>query len=80
MFDLTGSNTEGQGPEGPVRRGVRVSTDNGHSRLRDTELGADDVNDALVFVAPREDRDAEFVAVLFEGFELAPRNRVGDGR
>ena len=80
VFDLARADAEGEGAEGTVRRGVRVAAHDGHARLGDAEFGSDDVDDALILVTTRKDRDAELLAVLLERFELASRDRVGDRR
>jgi hypothetical protein len=55
---------------------MRVAAHDGHARLGDTQLGADDVDDPLVLVTAREQRDAELVAVLLQRLELTARDRV----
>ena len=76
MLDFTRTNAEGQGAKGAVGRGVGVAADNGHAGLGDTEFWTNDVDDALVLVAARENGNAELGAVLLEGFELALRDGV----
>jgi hypothetical protein len=80
VLDLARADPEGQRPEGAVGRGVRVAADDGHPGLRDAELGADDVDDALVGRAQREDRDAELRAVALQRLDLRARERVADAR
>src|SRR5450756_3128044 len=58
---------------------MAVTADDGHPWLGQTELGTDDVNDALVDVAHREQLDAELGAVTSQGLDLDPAHRVGDG-
>jgi len=62
---------------------MRVTAHDGHARLGDAELGSNDVDNALIFVAARKDGYPELVAVLLERFELASRDwiihRCGDG-
>jgi len=47
VADLAGTNAEGERAECAMRAGVAVAADNRHARLRDAQLGPDDVNDAL---------------------------------
>ncbi len=48
VLDLAGADAEGERAEGAVGGGVRVAADDGHAGLGEAELGADDVDDALV--------------------------------
>ena len=52
VLDLAGADPEGQGAEGPVGRGVAVAAHDGHARLGQAQLGADDVDDPLVAGRP----------------------------
>ena len=65
--------------EGAVGGGVGVAADDGHAGLGEAELGADDVDDALVDVAQRVQAYAELGGVLAQRLDLGPRDRVGDG-
>ena len=65
-LDLGRADAERQRPERAVGRGVGVAAHDGHARLRQAQLGADDVDDALVIRAPGVDRDAELGAVALE--------------
>ncbi len=47
VLDLAGADAEGQRAERAVRRGVAVAADDGHARLGQPQLRADDVDDAL---------------------------------
>src|SRR5208283_3371715 len=47
--------------------------------LSDAELGADNVDDALMFAVHVEEADSGFAAVALEGFELEPGVVVEDG-
>src|SRR5690606_24965315 len=53
-----------------VRRGVRVTADDGHAGEGETLLGADDVNDALTDVVLGVVLDAEVVGVLRKRLDL----------
>ncbi len=63
---LGSPDAEGNGAEGPVCRGMAVAAGNRHPGLGQAELGADDVDDALVGVADVVQRNAELAAVLLE--------------
>ena len=51
VLDLAGADAERERAERAVRGGVRVAADDRHAGLRDAELGADHVDDALAAVA-----------------------------
>ena len=53
-----------------VRAGMAVAAHHGHARLRQPQLGPDDVHDPLSLVAEREQRDAELLAVPRELLDL----------
>ena len=78
VLDLGGADPEGERAEGAVRRGVAVAADDRHARLGEALLRPDDVDDALVRVAHRVERDAELGAVGVERLELASRDLVLD--
>ena len=78
VLDLAGADAEGQRAQRTVRRGVRVAADDGHARLAQPELRADHVHDALLAIAERIEPDAEVGAVLAQGLQLQPGDRVGD--
>ena len=63
VLDLAGADAEGERAEGAVGGGVAVAADDGHARLREPELGPDDVHDAAAVRrarrAARASRDAE---------------------
>ena len=77
VLDLAGADAEGQGAEGPVGRGVAVAAHDGHARLGQALLGADDVDDALVGVAHRVAGDAELGAVGRQHGQLLGRDGIG---
>ena len=77
VLDLGGADAEGQGAEGAVGGGVAVAADDRHARQGEAELGADDMDDALVAMAHREAGDPELRAVGGEHLELAGRDGVG---
>ena len=78
VLHLGGADAEGERAERAVGRGVAVAADDGHARLGQPELRADDVHDALLGVAHRVQPDAELRAVAPQGLDLGPGHRVGD--
>ena len=78
VLDLGRADAEGERAEGAVRRGVAVAADDRQARLREAELRADDVDDALAPAAGRVERDAELLAVRAQRLELGARERIGD--
>ena len=78
MLDLARADAEGQGSEGTVRGGVAVPADDRHPWLSQAELRTDDMNDALVDIAHREQPDTELFAVAAQGLDLGLADRVGD--
>ncbi len=79
-LDLAGADAERQRAERAVGGGVRVAADDGHARLRQAQLRADDVDDALVRRADGVDRDAELGAVALQLLDLEGRLLVEDGQ
>jgi hypothetical protein len=57
---------------------VRVAADDGHARLGDAQLGADDVHDALIARVHVVELDAEVGAVLAQRGNLLGRDLVDD--
>ena len=53
VLDFAGADAEGQRAERAVRGGVAVAADDRHARLRVAQLGADDVDDALLRTSSR---------------------------
>ena len=84
VLDLAGADAERERTERAVRRRVRVAAHDRHARLGDAELGADHVDDALVFGAEGVDRNPELLAVAFKCLHLDAAELVldprGDGR
>ena len=78
VLDLAGADAEGQRAERAVGGGVAVAADDGHARLGQALLGADDVDDALAGVAHRVLGDAELGAVGPQHLDLLARDRIGD--
>ena len=80
VLDLARADAERERAERAVRGGVRVAADDRHARLRDAQLRADHVHDALAVGAERVDRDAELRAVALERLDLHARELVLDPR
>ena len=72
VLDLAGADAKGERAEGAMRAGVAVAADDGHARLGQAELGADDVHDALQRAEAILEADAKFLAVALERVEHAP--------
>ncbi len=79
MAHFGGADAKGEGAKGPVRRGVRVATDDGLARLGESQLGSDDVHDATAAVLQVEQLDAELARVVLELFDLLRRRVDRDG-
>ena len=54
VLDFAGADAEGQRAERAVRGRVAVAADHGHARLREAQLGPDDVHDALLVAVHAE--------------------------
>ena len=65
-------------PNAPCVDGVRVAADDGHAGLGDAELGADDVDDALLARVDVVELDAEVGAVFAQRGDLRGRDLVDD--
>ena len=76
VLDLGGADAEREGAESAVRGRVRVAADDDAARLRQPQLRADDVHDALPAVAGAEAGDAALVAVALQRVHL----RAGSSR
>ena len=61
-----------------MRGGVAVAADDRHARLRESQLGADDVDDALLRIVQIVQADAELAAVVAQRVDLLLRDRIGD--
>ncbi len=78
VFHFAGADAEGQGPERSVRGGVTVAADDGHARLSQTQLGADDVHNPLLMIVEIVHANAELPAIRAQGVDLLFGNRIGD--
>ncbi len=79
-FHFAGPNSKGHAAESPVRRSVTVAADNGHPRLRDPQLGANDVHNALEGMIQPVKGNPVFLTVLSELVDLEPGKLVPDGK
>ena len=80
VLDLAGADAEGQRAEGAVGRGVAVAADDGHARLGEALLGADDVDDALAGRRPSGSSVMPNSAALARSTSTClARDRIGDG-
>ena len=68
VLNFAGADAESQGSKRAVGAGVRIAADNGHAGLGDAELGADNMNDALLAGVHVVEFDAEVGAILAQRF------------
>src|SRR5262249_51380513 len=80
VFDLGGSNAEGQRAERATRAGVAVAANNRLAGLRQAKFRTNHVHDALFGRIDVEQRDAEVLAVLLERGNLAGSDGIEDRR
>ena len=73
---LAGADAKGERAKGAVRGGVRIAAGNGHARLREPALGADDVHHALLAFFRREKIDAMIGGVLLNVLEHLLGQRI----
>ena len=78
VFDLAGTDTECECAECTVRRGMRVTADNRHTWLSDTQLRADNMNDALVGITQRVQTNTELFSVRTQSVNLGTAGLVSD--
>ena len=76
--DLAGADAERDVAEGAVRAGVAVAADERDARLREAQLGPDDVHDPLAGVGQVEQADAELAAIAFDGRHHLLGQAVGE--
>ena len=79
MLDFARADAECQRSERAMRAGMAVAAHDRAARQRQSELGTDDVHDALAAAVEVEERHAEFDDVAPEGVDLLARQRIGDG-
>src|SRR2546425_8845562 len=77
QLDLRRADAESERAERAVRRRVRVTADDHHPRLGETELRADDVHDALTPAPDLVEGDSFTLAVLSQDLHLLTRQLVG---
>ena len=63
VLDFRRADAKCQRPKGPVGRRMAIAADDGHARLREPQLGADDVHNPLVFAVQVLQGDPELAAV-----------------
>ena len=80
MLDFACSDTKGQRTKCTVGCGVAVAAHDGHAGKGASLLGSDDVHDALQRITHREQLDTKLFGVVTHHFNLACRDRVGDGQ
>jgi hypothetical protein len=78
MFDFGCADTERQRPEGAMSGSMAVPTNHGHAGQGSTLLRTDDMHDPLAQIVHAEFRDAVGLAVLIQGLNLQPGNRIVD--
>src|SRR5260370_33607760 len=78
MLDLAGANSKRQSAERAVSRGMAVAADDGHARLSQAELGANDMNDALFGGAEVKKLQTELQAVVSHRLDLLRRVFIGN--
>lgn len=70
VFHFAGANAKRQRAKRAMRRSVTVAANDRLSRLRDSQLGPDNVHDPLILAVHIEQAHARFVAVLLQRIKL----------
>src|SRR5229473_248271 len=78
MLDLAGANSKRQRAERAVSRGMAVAAHDGHARLSQSELGADDMDDALLGRAEVKKLQTELPTVVSHRLDLLCRVFIGN--
>src|SRR5262249_11886941 len=78
VLDFAGADAKSERAESAVGRSVAIAADDGLAGLRDAQLRANDVHDALVLAVHVEKAHAGFAAVPFEGVELSDGVLIDD--
>jgi len=73
MLYFTGPNTKRQGPKGPMRGRMRVSTDGNTARKRESLFGTDDMNNALTFIRHTKVLETKVLDIRLELHDLSSR-------
>jgi len=76
MLDFRSTDTERQSAERAMGGRMRITADDGHSRLGQSHLRPDDVNDTLLGRVDIVKSHSEFRAVLGERFHLLARDII----
>jgi hypothetical protein len=80
MLDLTRPNAKRQRAKRAVRARVTIATHDRHAGLRETKLGTNHVNDALLRRVNIEELNAKFPAVSAQRFDLLRSRGIRDGQ
>ena len=80
VLDFAGADAEGQRAKRAVRGGMAVAAHDGQAGLRDAQLGADDVHDALVAAGHIEQRNAVSRAIPRQRLDLQAGILVEHGK
>ena len=78
VLDFAGADPEGECAQRAVGRGVTVTADDRHARLREAQLRPDDVHNALLGIVEVEQPDAKFATVFAQRVDLLFGNQVDD--
>ena len=78
VLDFACADAEGQSAESAVRGGVAIAADDGHARLGEAKLGADDMHDALLRIGQVVHANAELAAIVPKRVDLLFGNGVGN--
>src|SRR5437879_13038066 len=76
MLDLRSANTEGQRAERAVSTSVAIAADDSHARLREPQLRANHMHNALLGRAHVEEANLEFAAIFLQRFDLFFCDRI----
>ncbi len=77
--DLAGADPKCERAKRPVGAGVAIAADHGRSRLRQSQLGCNHVDDSLPLAAQTMKLDSELAAVGFDLSDLGGGLRVNEG-
>src|SRR5438876_2356251 len=76
MLDLRSANTEGQRAERAVSTSVAIAADDSHARLREPQLRANHMHNALLGRVHVEEANLEFAAIFLQRFDLFFCDRI----
>src|SRR5438105_11255796 len=80
MLDLRSANTERQSAECSVSARVTITAYDSHARLRESELRAYDVDNALLGRVHVKQANLKFAAIFLQCFDLFFRDRIKNWR